>query len=91
MVNAGVHLVARLHPVLGGSRVALCDAVAGAAIDAHRRAPRAAQRDLKRLLAYSTVSALGTLMPLLGLGTALAAQAAMLFLVVHSSLRGRSS
>ena len=89
MVNAGVYLVARLHPVLGGTpewHYPL--AVAGAATMLTGAVLALAQRDLKRLLAYSTVSALGTLMLLLGLGTALAAQAAMLFLVVHSLYKG---
>jgi multicomponent Na+:H+ antiporter subunit A len=40
--------------------------------------------DLKQILAWSTVSALGTLTLLLGLGTPLAATAAMLFLLVHA-------
>ncbi|RYD31005.1 MAG: DUF4040 domain-containing protein, partial [Verrucomicrobiaceae bacterium] len=43
-----------------------------------------AQTDLKRLLAYSTMSALGTLVMLLGMGSDLAIKAAMVFLVVHA-------
>ncbi len=89
MVNAGVYLVARLHPVLGGSPAwHYTIALAGAATMLTGAVLALAQRDLKRLLAYSTVSALGTLMLLLGLGTTLAAQAAMLFLVVHSLYKG---
>jgi multicomponent Na+:H+ antiporter subunit A len=42
------------------------------------------QNDLKKLLAYSTVSALGTLVMLLGLSTTLATKAAIVFLLVHS-------
>jgi len=46
------------------------------------------QTDLKRLLACSTVSGLGTLMLLLGIGTTLAAKAAAVFLIVHSLYKG---
>jgi multicomponent Na+:H+ antiporter subunit A len=89
MVNAGVFLVARLQPVLGGSAlwhyliplVGTATMLTGAVL-------AIGQHDLKRLLAYSTVSALGTLMLLLGLGTALSTKAAMVFLVVHSLYKG---
>ncbi len=89
LVKAGVFLVARLTPVLGGS-----DAWATALIGAGGATMLTGallawpQRDLKRLLAYSTVSALGTLMLLLGLGTPLAVSAAMVFLLAHSLYKG---
>ena len=41
------------------------------------------QTDLKKILAYSTVSVLGTLTMLIGLGNKLAIQAAMVFLMAH--------
>ena len=67
MVKAGVYLVARLHPVLGGSPAwHYAITLAGAATMLTGALLALAQRDLKRLLAYSTVSALGTLMLLLG-------------------------
>ena len=89
MVKAGVYLVARLHPVLGGAAEwHYAITLAGAATMLTGAVLALAQRDLKRLLAYTTVSALGTLMLLLGLGTTLAAQAAMVFLVVHSLYKG---
>ncbi|MBX3025258.1 putative monovalent cation/H+ antiporter subunit A [bacterium] len=89
MVTAGVYLLARLQPALGGSPAwHYLVSLAGAATMVTGAVLALAQRDLKRLLAYSTVSALGTLVLLLGLGTALAAQAAMLFLVVHSLYKG---
>jgi len=46
------------------------------------------QTDLKRLLAYSTVSALGTLTLLIGLGTALALKAMVAFLLGHALYKG---
>jgi multicomponent Na+:H+ antiporter subunit A len=42
------------------------------------------QRDLKKILAYSTVSVLGTLTMLLGAGTEVAIKAAVVFLVAHA-------
>ena len=62
MVKAGVYLVARLTPILGATALwTTAVAVTGAAtmiIGAYRAAQ---ETDLKRLLAYSTVSALGVL------------------------------
>jgi len=89
MVKAGVYLLARLNPVFGGTEEwhYLLTLAGGATmvIGAFLAAP---QTDLKRLLAYSTVSALGMLVMLIGLSTDLAAKAAMVFLVVHSLYKG---
>jgi multicomponent Na+:H+ antiporter subunit A len=89
MVKAGVFLLGRLHPVLGGTAV-WHDVLAGVgALTMLTGAVLAiAQTDLKRLLAYSTVSALGTLTLLLGIGTTLALKAAAVFLLVHSLYKG---
>lgn len=46
------------------------------------------QTDLKRLLTYSMVSALGILMLLIGLDTTLSIQAAMAFLLAHAFYKG---
>ncbi len=82
MVKAGIYLVARMEPLFGVSGgpwreiiviVGLVTALAGAFLALK-------QHDLKELLAYSTVSQLGFLMALAGVGTfpALAAMAAHL-------------
>ena len=89
MVKAGVYLVARLTPVLGGSAlwlgllttVGTVTMILGAFLAWH-------QHDLKRILAYTTISALGTLMMLLGMGTTVALKAAVLFLLVHALYKG---
>ncbi len=89
MVKAGVYLLARFSPILAGTEawfyiVTLFGAVTmlvGSAL-------ALLQTDLKRLLAYSTVSALGTLVMLLGLDTHLAAEAAIVFLILHSFYKG---
>ena len=89
MVKAGIYLLARLAPVLGGTdlwyNTLVIVGCATMFIGAYL-APR--QSDLKRLLAYSTVSALGTLVLLLGIGTTIAIKAAMVFLIVHSLYKG---
>ena len=85
MVKAGIYLLARLNPALGGT-----DAwhylviLAGTATLVIGAVLAYGQTDLKRLLAFTTVSALGTLTLLVGISTELSAQAAMVFLLVHA-------
>lgn len=89
MVKAGVYLLARLSPVLGGTDAWHYLVCCGGTITMLLGAALALRKtDLKRILAYSTVSTLGALMLLLGLDTALAAKAAMLFLLVHALYKG---
>jgi multicomponent Na+:H+ antiporter subunit A len=89
MVKAGVYLLARLSPVLGGTDTWLWVVTGvGAAtmvIGAHLALQ---QNDLKRLLAYSTVSVLGMLTMLLGLGEPLAVEAAVVILLGHALYKG---
>ncbi|MBW1599769.1 Na+/H+ antiporter subunit A [Streptomyces sp. JJ38] len=88
MVKAGVYLVARLAPGLaevGPWRpmvftVGLVSLVLGA-----RRALR--ETDLKRLLAYGTISELGLLVVLLGAGTRTAALAGEVMLLAHAMFK----
>ncbi len=89
MVKAGVYLMARVNPLFMGSEVWFWMLVgAGAATMLLGAYLAMVQSDLKRILAYSTVSALGTLTFLLGLGTARAAEAAMAYLLVHGLYKG---
>lgn len=89
MVKAGVYLLARLNPALGGTALWTLlligfggtTMVVGAFLAWQ-------QRDLKRILAYSTVSALGALIFLIGIGTQIALKAALVFLIVHSLYKG---
>ncbi len=46
------------------------------------------QFDLKKILAYTTISALGMLVLLVGIGTELAITAMVIFLIVHSLYKG---
>jgi len=85
MVKAGVYLLARLSPILGGTQAWYFALVLFGALTMFigaYLAPR--NNDMKRILAYSTVSALGTLVMLLGIGTSIAIKAAVVFLIVHS-------
>lgn len=89
MVKAGIYLLARLHPVLGGTGEWFYGLVVVGGITAVLGGYLSWwQTDLKRIMAYSTVSALGVLVLLLGIGTKIALEAAMLFLLVHSLYKG---
>lgn len=89
MVKAGVYLLARLSPVLSGTDLWLYTVTgAGTATMLVGALLALQQTDLKRILAYLTVSALGILVMLLGLGTPAASQAAMVFLLAHAFYKG---
>ncbi|MBN1220387.1 MAG: DUF4040 domain-containing protein, partial [Anaerolineae bacterium] len=89
MVTAGVYLLARLDPALGGTFAWHFSLAAIGTVTMVLAAYVAWQQtDLKRILAYSTVSALGTLVMLIGLGTPAALKAAVVFLIVHSLYKG---
>src|SRR5690606_40084366 len=86
MVKAGVFLLARFYPALSGtyewfyivSLAGVITLVIGAYFAMF-------QQDLKGLLAYSTISHLGLITTLLGLGRPLAAVAAIFHMVNHAT------
>lgn len=89
MVKAGVYLLGRLQPTFGdtGEWFYLVTIVGGTT--ALLGAWIAWQKtDLKEILAYTTISALGTLVLLLGIGTVLALETAVLFLLIHALYKG---
>ena len=89
MVKAGIFLLARFNPILGDTPAWQVSLITAGAITMLLGAYLAWQEtDLKRILAYSTISALGTLVLLLGIGTAVAVKAAVVFLIVHSLYKG---
>jgi multicomponent Na+:H+ antiporter subunit A len=89
MVKAGVYLLARLSSVLGGTDAWIgIVGVVGATTMLLGGVLALFQTDLKRILAYSTVSALGTLVLLLGIGTPGAITAAVVFLLAHALYKG---
>lgn len=85
MVKAGVFLLARLYPVLDGtnswfylvSMTGLATLIVGAGL-------ALLQRDLKGLLAYSTISHLGLITLLFGLDTQLSTVAAIFHIINHA-------
>lgn len=89
MVKAGIYLLARLQPELGGtalwvgvlSVVGGTTLLIGAFLAIHHT-------NVKKLLAYSTIMALGTLTMLLGVGTEYAMTAFVTFLLAHSLYKG---
>lgn len=85
MVKAGVFVLARLSPALGGTpawtallaSVGAVTAIAGAWLALR-------ETDLKRVLAYTTVSALGLLTLLLGIGGRWGAEAFVAYALGHA-------
>jgi multicomponent K+:H+ antiporter subunit A len=88
MVKAGLFLLARLHPALSGTDAwfylvggtGMVTVVFGAYTAMFRH-------DLKGLLAYSTISHLGLIMMLLGLGTDMAVVAAVFHIINHATFK----
>lgn len=88
MVKLGVYLLARFHPTLGDLALwgTVLPVVGGitmvlGAVLAIR------ERDLKRLLAYSTVSALGWMVMLAGFGTTDAMKALAVTIIGHAAYK----
>ncbi|HMM11226.1 MAG TPA: putative monovalent cation/H+ antiporter subunit A [Bacteroidales bacterium] len=89
MVKAGVFLLARLNPVFSGDPLWQHSLMIVGGITMMTGAAMAtAQHDLKRILAYTTVSALGIMVFLIGSGGKYAISAAISFLLVHSLYKG---
>jgi len=89
MVKAGVFLLARLSPVLGGTAVwAGTLGIVGAFTMVMSAWLALRYTDLKQILAYTTVMVLGLLTMLLGVGTEEAIVAMVTFTVVHALYKG---
>ena len=89
MVKAGIYLIARLNHAIGGTVLWQDTILVVGTITMFIAALLAfKQTDLKKLLAYSTLSVLGTLTMLLGIGSNLAIKAFFIFLVAHSLYKG---
>jgi multicomponent Na+:H+ antiporter subunit A len=89
MVKAGVFLIARMTPIVGATTFWMTAVTVAGALTMVVGSYRAVQEvDLKRILAYSTLSALGVLTLLLGVGTSEAILAALVYLVAHAAYKG---
>jgi NADH-quinone oxidoreductase subunit L len=85
MVAAGVYLVARTYDIFMASPDALTVvAIVGGFTAIFAATIGTAQNDIKRILAYSTVSQLGYMMMALGMGTWVAYTAAIFHLLTHA-------
>jgi multicomponent Na+:H+ antiporter subunit A len=85
MVKAGVYLLARLLPGLGGTPLWFwLLTLAGGATIVAAAGLALLQRDSKRLLAYSTLIALGTLVLLIGVGSESSIKAMVVFVFAHA-------
>ena len=89
MVKAGIYLIARMNHEIGGTPLWQDTVlIAGAATMLFAALLAFGQTDLKKLLAYSTLSVLGTLVMLLGIGSELAVKAFFIYLIAHSLYKG---
>lgn len=89
MVKAGIYLMARMNPSMGGTALwQNTILVVGTVTMVFTAVLALKQTDLKKLLAYSTLSVLGTLTMLLGIGSDLAIKAFMIYLIAHSLYKG---
>lgn len=85
MVKAGIFLLARLHPALGDTSLwATTLTLVGLATLVYGAWFALLERDLKGILAFSTVSHLGLVVLLLGLDTPLAIVAALFHILNHA-------
>jgi NADH-quinone oxidoreductase subunit L len=85
MVAAGVYLVARTYDIFLASETALTVVLVTGAFTALFAATIGmAQDDIKRILAFSTVSQLGYMMMAMGLGTWMAYSAGIFHLLTHA-------
>ncbi|GAB3196704.1 multicomponent Na+:H+ antiporter subunit A [Pontibacter aydingkolensis] len=89
MVKAGIYLLARMSPVFAGADawgytlvvIGGCTALLGAFLALQHT-------DMKAILAYTTISALGQMVMMLGLGTTVALKAMLVFLLAHALYKG---
>ncbi len=88
MVKAGLFLLARLTPVIGGTDLFIgIVSTTGLITLAFAAFVAIFKHDLKGLLAYSTISHLGLITFLIGLGSPLAAVAAIFHILNHASFK----
>ncbi|PMR76656.1 monovalent cation/H+ antiporter subunit A [Billgrantia endophytica] len=88
MVKAGVFLMARLNPALGDTALwAVVLSLVGLITMLYAAWFALLERDLKGILAFSTVSHLGLITLLLGLGSPLAIVAAVFHILNHATFK----
>lgn len=89
MVNAGIFLLLRMNPVMGGTIAWKGALILTGGITMFIGAFFSlGQKDLKRILAFTTISALGTMVMLIGMNTTASIKAALIFFIVHGLYKG---
>ncbi|MEQ8549984.1 MAG: proton-conducting transporter membrane subunit [Cyclobacteriaceae bacterium] len=89
MVKAGIYLVFRLSPIF--TEVLLWKnllVIVGATTMVIGAVQALRADDLKKILAYTTISALGIFIMLLGVGTEMAMKGAIIYLLAHALYKG---
>jgi len=85
MVKAGIFLMARLHPAIAGSELwSAVVALVGTATLLYGAWFALLKTDLKAILAFSTISHLGLITVLLGVGSPMAVLAALFHILNHA-------
>jgi multicomponent Na+:H+ antiporter subunit A len=85
MVKAGIYLLLRFSPHYGQSDVfGIALIGVGGVTMLYAAFQTLFRTDLKAILAYSTITALGILVFLIGIGTTMAITAALVFIIVHA-------
>ena len=89
MVNAGIFLLMRIYPIMGGTMMWKYSLMITGGITMFLGAFFSmGQRDFKRILAFTTISALGTMILLVGIDTPDSLKAALVFFIVHGLYKG---
>lgn len=88
MVKAGIFLMARLHPAIAGSELwSAIVTVIGIVTMVYAAWFALIKADLKGILAFSTVSHLGLITVLLGIGSPMAVLAALFHILNHATFK----
>ncbi len=88
MVKAGVYLLIRVAPLLGGTLAGLLVACVGGVTFIITSFIAISQSDAKKVLAYSTIANLGLIVMCSGIGTPAAIWAAILLVIFHAIAKG---
>jgi len=85
MVKAGVYLLARMNPTLGGTyEWTVTLTLVGGITLLYGATLALRQTDMKQMLAQTTVASLGLLVLLIGIGTETAISAMVIYLIAHA-------
>lgn len=89
LINMGIFLLFRLHPIMGGTFIWRYVLILMGGISMFLGAFLAmGQRDLKRILAYTTISTLGIIVLLIGMDTPISLKAGLLLAIIHALYKG---